>query len=72
MKMVTPQPVSVMSDTNVLIDPYGVVFDAKTNQPVAGATVTLLDANGKPAENVAYKLDETTGTSCYSCKAGNR
>lgn len=48
-------------DTNVLIDPYGVVFDAKTNQPVAGATVTLLDANGKPAENVAYKLDETTG-----------
>jgi len=48
-------------DTNVLIDPYGVVFDAKTNQPVAGATVTLLDANGKPADNVAYKLDETTG-----------
>jgi trimeric autotransporter adhesin len=37
-------------DTNVLIDPYGVVFDAKTNQPVAGATVTLLDANGKPVD----------------------
>lgn len=48
-------------NTTVLIDPYGVVFDAKTNLPVAGATVTLLDDKGNPAENVAYKLDETTG-----------
>lgn len=29
--------------TQVLIDPYGTVFDAKTGLPVAGATVTLLD-----------------------------
>lgn len=48
-------------ETPVLMDPYGVVFDAKTNLPVAGARVVLLDANGNPAENVAYKIDITTG-----------
>ncbi|MFH3639281.1 hypothetical protein WAH83_20855, partial [Acinetobacter baumannii] len=48
--------------TQVLIDPYGTVFDAKTGLPVAGATVTLLDQNGQPiADNIAYKLDEQTG-----------
>ncbi|WOE40636.1 MULTISPECIES: SdrD B-like domain-containing protein [Acinetobacter] len=49
-------------NTDVLIDPYGIVFDAKTGLPVAGATVTLRDANGQPVgPNVAFKVDEITG-----------
>ena len=32
--------------TTLLIDPQGVVFDSKTNQPVSGATVTLIDTTG--------------------------
>ena len=48
--------------TDVLIDPYGIVFDAKTGLSVAGATVTLHDASGQPVgNNIAFKLDETTG-----------
>lgn len=47
---------------NVLIDPYGIVFDAKTGLPVAGATVTLLDQSGQPIkDDVAFKNDENTG-----------
>ena len=46
----------------VMIDPYGTVFDAKTGKPVAGATVILLDANGQPiGDNVAFKVDIQTG-----------
>ncbi|MBS0464794.1 MAG: DUF11 domain-containing protein, partial [Proteobacteria bacterium] len=30
----------------ILIDPRGVVFDSKTNQPVAGASVSLIDVTG--------------------------
>lgn len=33
-------------ETTVLIDPFGVVFDSRTNQPVAGATVRLIDVSG--------------------------
>jgi uncharacterized repeat protein (TIGR01451 family) len=57
-------PTSEIKDvnTNVLIDPYGVVFDAKTGLPVAGATVILLDANGQPiGDNVAFDVDLQTG-----------
>jgi uncharacterized repeat protein (TIGR01451 family) len=32
--------------TTLLIDPSGVVFDSKTNAPVAGATVSLIDVTG--------------------------
>lgn len=32
--------------STILIDPRGVVFDSKTNQPVAGASVTLIDVTG--------------------------
>lgn len=49
-------------NTNVLMDPYGTVFDAKTGLPVAGATVTLLDQNGQPiGSNVAFEIDVQTG-----------
>nr|WP_040332298.1 SdrD B-like domain-containing protein [Acinetobacter nectaris] len=49
-------------NTDVLIDPYGIVFDAKTGLPVSGATVTLLDQSGHPiADGVAFKIDSQTG-----------
>lgn len=57
-------PTIPISDVNatVLIDPYGIVFDAKTGLPVAGATVTLLDASGNPiGNNIAFNVDIETG-----------
>lgn len=36
--------------TRILVDPLGVVFDTRTNQPLAGARVTLVDAAGNPAQ----------------------
>lgn len=38
--------VSVSATTTLLIDPSGVVYDSKTNQPVAGVTVQLIDVTG--------------------------
>ncbi|HTD11384.1 MAG TPA: SdrD B-like domain-containing protein [Steroidobacteraceae bacterium] len=38
--------VSVSASTTLLIDPAGVAFDSHTNQPVAGATVELIDVSG--------------------------
>jgi large repetitive protein len=36
--------------TTILIDPSGIVFDSKTNRPIAGASVQLIDAvSRKPA-----------------------
>ena len=36
--------------TDILVDPLGVVFDSRTGAPVAGAKVTLVDADtGQPA-----------------------
>jgi len=31
---------------SILVDPIGIVFDSKTNQTLAGATVTLIDVTG--------------------------
>lgn len=31
---------------SILVDPVGIVFDSKSNQPLAGATVTLIDVTG--------------------------
>ncbi len=40
----------VTTDVEVLADPFGVVFDSETGEPVDGATVTLVDADtGLPA-----------------------
>ena len=37
--------------TQILVDPLGVVYDSRTNAPVAGARVTLIDvATGAPAQ----------------------
>nr|WP_247712104.1 hypothetical protein [Qipengyuania qiaonensis] len=42
--------VLVHADVEVLADPFGVVFDSETGDPVSGATVTLVDAaTGQPA-----------------------
>ncbi len=38
---------AVFIDTILLIDPFGVIFDSKTNEPVAGAVVTLIDVTGE-------------------------
>ena len=32
--------------TTVLVDPIGIVYDSKTNQPIPGAAVTLIDVTG--------------------------
>ncbi len=34
-------------ETILLIDPFGVVFDSKTNEPVPGVVVTLIDVTGQ-------------------------
>ena len=44
--------------TLILIDPLGVVFDAATNQPLPGATVKLLKADGSLAE--VFDVDGVT------------
>ncbi|MFZ5563587.1 MAG: OmpA family protein [Thermodesulfobacteriota bacterium] len=37
-------------DDSALVDPYGIVFDSSTGQPVDGARITILDAStGQPA-----------------------
>jgi uncharacterized repeat protein (TIGR01451 family) len=38
--------ITVTATTALLIDPSGVVYDSRTNQPVAGATVRLIDVTG--------------------------
>ena len=38
--------IAVSATTTLLIDPSGVVYDSKTNQPVAGVTVQLVDITG--------------------------
>lgn len=37
---------SVLMSANLLVDPFGVVFDSKTNVLIAGAVVTLIDVTG--------------------------
>ena len=32
--------------TTILVDPIGIVFDSRTNQPIVGASVTLIDVTG--------------------------
>ena len=39
--------VHAIATTQIMIDPSGVVFDSHSNQPIAGATVTLIDVTGQ-------------------------
>jgi len=51
---------------SILVDPVGIVFDSKTNQTLAGATVTLIDVTGdgnggRPGEAaVVFDVDGET------------
>lgn len=51
---------------SILVDPIGIVFDSKTNQPLAGATVSLIDVSGdgnggRPGEAaVVFDVDGET------------
>ncbi|CAN5423382.1 hypothetical protein BH10PSE16_BH10PSE16_26650 [soil metagenome] len=38
--------ISALATTTLLIDPSGVVYDSRTNQPVAGVSVQLIDVTG--------------------------
>lgn len=46
----TENDFSLASTASILVDPAGYVFDSATGELVDGATVTLLDAAGNPAE----------------------
>ena len=46
-------------NANLLIDPYGVVYDGRSNAPVSGATVTLLDASTNTPATV-FEADGVT------------
>ena len=52
-------------ETTVIVDPYGIVFDSETNQPIQNAKVTVIDVtganNGGDAGGRA-KVFETDGT----------
>ncbi len=49
----------VHTDVEVLADPFGVVFDSETGEPIDGARVTLIDAaTGQPA--TVFAEDGTT------------
>lgn len=42
--------------------PWGRIVEERTNLPVAGAVVTVLDASGKPRETMSSRNDGTFGT----------
>ena len=58
-----------LADQNLPIDPSGVVYDAITRQPVRGAIVNLVDANGNPLPDVCFidpsQSGQITGTDGY-------
>ncbi|HEY0076877.1 MAG TPA: carboxypeptidase regulatory-like domain-containing protein, partial [Abditibacteriaceae bacterium] len=52
-------PETLVSTTIRLLDPSGIVFDTRTNTPIAGATVTLINvATGQPAQ--VFDVDGVT------------
>jgi uncharacterized repeat protein (TIGR01451 family) len=38
--------ITVSATTTLLVDPSGIIFNSATNQPIAGATVALIDVTG--------------------------
>lgn len=51
-----------ISTTVTLIDPNGVVFDSRNNQPVAGATVRLVTAVGGQCTGTPAAVSQLSGT----------
>lgn len=54
-------------------DPYGVVFDAKSLEPLSGVTITILDKDGKKVQFPGFVNDIKTGidgTFNYSVQEG--
>lgn len=52
-------------ETTVIVDPYGIVFDSETNQPIRNAKVTVIDVTGAKNGGDAggrAKVFETDGT----------
>lgn len=50
-----------LTDQNLPIDPSGVVYDAVTRNPIAGATVRMTDAGGNPLPAVCF-IDPSQAT----------
>ncbi len=50
-----------ITTTITLIDPNGVVFDSRTNQPIAGATVRLVTAAGGTCTNIPANVSTISG-----------
>lgn len=50
-----------ITTTVTLVDPQGVVFDSRTNQPVAGATVRLVTAAGGTCTNTLAMVSTLSG-----------
>lgn len=56
-----------ITSTIILVDPIGIVFDSRTNEPVSGVKVTLIDITGQgnggkpgqPAEVIAEDLESS-------------
>ena len=50
-----------ISTTVTLVDPNGVVFDSRTNQPIVGATVRIVQAAGGICTNTPAIVSQITG-----------
>jgi uncharacterized repeat protein (TIGR01451 family) len=52
--VITIAPGQNVTDVNLPIDPSGVVYDAVTRQPVAGAILQITDASGTPLPAICF------------------
>ncbi len=52
--VITIAPGQNVTNVNLPIDPSGVVYDAVTRQPVAGAVLQLTDASGSPLPAICF------------------
>lgn len=52
---------AVLQDLNLPIDPDGVVYDSIVRSPIAGATLTLLDAGASPLPDACFDDENQQG-----------